>query len=72
MVNQAIARLYNTTTEDMIGKSDGDYNPNEDQVKHYLQSVQEIMDLDETKLVYEESTDILTGKIRYFQSIKNQ
>ncbi|AXX85937.1 PAS sensor-containing signal transduction histidine kinase [Malaciobacter marinus] len=70
LVNQAIARLYNTTTEDMIGKSDGDYNPNEDQVKHYLQSVQEIMDLDETKLVYEESTDILTGKIRYFQSIK--
>ncbi|WP_404319491.1 PAS domain S-box protein [Malaciobacter canalis] len=70
LVNQAIARLYNTTTEDMIGKSDGDYNPNEDQVKHYLQSVQEIMDLDETKVVYEESTDILTGKIRYFQSIK--
>jgi PAS domain S-box-containing protein len=70
LVNQAIARLYNTTTEDMIGKSDGDYNPNKDQVKHYLQSVQEIMDLDETKVVYEESTDILTGKIRYFQSIK--
>ncbi|SKB80445.1 PAS domain S-box protein [Malaciobacter marinus] len=70
LVNQAIARLYNTTTEDMIGKSDGDYNLNEDQVKHYLQSVQEIMDLDETKVVYEESTDILTGKIRYFQSIK--
>lgn len=70
LVNQAIARLYNTTTEDMIGKSDADYNPNEDQVKHYLQSVQEIMDLDETKLVYEESTDIVTGKIRYFQSIK--
>ncbi|PPK58981.1 PAS domain S-box-containing protein [Malaciobacter marinus] len=70
LVNQAIARLYNTTTEDMIGKSDGDYNLNEDQVKHYLQSVKEIMDLDETKVVYEESTDILTGKIRYFQSIK--
>ncbi|PHO08792.1 hypothetical protein CPG37_12785 [Malaciobacter canalis] len=70
LVNQAIARLYNTTTDDMIGKSDGDYNPNKDQVKHYLQSVQEIMDLDETKVVYEESTDILTGKIRYFQSIK--
>ncbi|AXH13769.1 hypothetical protein CP985_13875 [Malaciobacter mytili LMG 24559] len=70
LANQAIAKLYNTTTENLIGKTDEDFNPNKEQVEHYLSNVREIMHSDETKVVYEESTDSLTGKVKYYQSIK--
>lgn len=68
--NQAVATLYNTTTLELEGKSDADFNNNVDQVNHYLQSVQEIMRSGETQVVFEESTNAKTGEIRFFQSIK--
>lgn len=70
LVNKSLAKLYNSTTEEMIGKTDADYNKNQNQVEHYLKSVQEIMESGETKYVFEESTDAKTGKIHYYQSAK--
>lgn len=70
MANRALAQLYGTDPESMIGKDDGAFNPNAEQVAFYLRNVQAIMLAGETQVVYEDSTDVATGETRYFQSIK--
>ena len=68
--NRALAQLYGTTPEDLVGKDDGAFNPNAEQVAFFLENVQGIMRRFETEVVFEESTDVATGRVRYFQSIK--
>lgn len=68
--NRALANLYGTTPDQLVGKDDGAFNPNEAQVAFYLKNVREIMSQHETKVVMEESTDANTGETRYYQSIK--
>lgn len=70
LANRALATLYNTTPEQMVGKNDGAFNPNREQVEFYLRNVQAIMSQEETQIVMEESTDAVTGEVHYFQSIK--
>jgi len=69
-VNETLAKLYATTPEEMIGKTDEAFNPNKEQREFYLKNIREIMDKFETVKVLETSTDANTGEIRYFQSIK--
>ena len=35
LVNKALADAYGSTPEEMVGKSDADYNPNEEEVKGF-------------------------------------
>lgn len=70
LANRSLADLYNTTPEEMVGKDDGDFNPNAEQVAFYKANVQEIMDDGNPQVVFEESTDVATGDVRYFQSVK--
>ena len=70
LANQTLARLYNTTPEEMVGKSDEDFNPNQEQVDFYRRNVQEIMRLGKPMLVYESSTDAVSGEKRFYQSLK--
>lgn len=68
--NRALARLYGTTPEALVGVDDGAFNPNADQVAFYLENVRSVMRGTETEIVMETSTDVETGETRYFQSIK--
>jgi len=68
--NRALARLYGTTPEGLVGKDDGAFNPNAEQVTFYLQNVREVMSEGKTQVVMEESTDTVTGETLYYQSIK--
>jgi hypothetical protein len=68
--NRALATLYGTTPEGLVGKTDADFNPNAEQVAFYLDNVQSIMRRFEMEVVFEESTQAGTGEVRYFQSIK--
>jgi PAS domain S-box-containing protein len=68
--NRALANLYGTTPEELVGQDDGAFNPNQEQVAFYLENVREVMRQNETMVVMEESTDAHTGETRYFQSIK--
>lgn len=70
LCNEALAKLYDTTPEAMIGKSDADFNPNVEQVEFYLENIQSVMRSGETQVILESSTDVMTGEVRYFQSIK--
>ena len=70
LANQALAQLYGTTTDALVGRTDGDFNRNAEQVAGYLASVREVMRRGITQTVFEDSTDRITGEIRHFQSVK--
>ena len=68
--NRALALLYGTTPEGLLGKDDGAFNPNAEQVAFFLENVRGVMRRFEMEVVFEESTNAATGEVRYFQSIK--
>ena len=68
--NRALANLYGTTPEQLVGKDDGAFNPNTEQVAFYLKNVREVMSQSQTQVVMEESTNAATGEVTYYQSIK--
>ena len=68
--NRALARLYGTTPEALVGQDDGAFNPDQAQVAFYLENVRSVMRSGETTVVQEQSTDASSGETRYFQSIK--
>src|SRR4029077_20334138 len=44
LVNQAVADAYGTTVEDLIGKTDADFNPNREEVEFFHRMDLEVMD----------------------------
>jgi PAS domain S-box-containing protein len=68
--NRTLAKLYDTTPDNLVGKDDGVFNPNPEQVAFYLENVRAVMRSGRTQIVLEESTDSATGETHYFQSIK--
>jgi PAS domain S-box-containing protein len=70
LVNKATAKLYNSTPEEMLGKDDGDYIPDQKLANFFKKNVQEIMNKGETQIVYEDSIDVKTNETRNFMSIK--
>lgn len=68
--NRALANLYGTTPEELVGKDDGAFNPNREQVEFYRRNAQEIIGKGKTEVVMEASTDVATGKVHHYQSIK--
>ncbi len=71
LVNSAIAELYGAAAEDLIGKGDGDFNANPDEVAQYRRDDQEAITTGRPKFILEErNTDARTGRQRWFQVIK--
>lgn len=70
MANDALARLYNTTTDAVIGKTDADFNSNREETEFFDQSVRDILARDEVEMMEEVATDQSTGKTHYFHSLK--
>ncbi len=66
--NRALANLYGTTPDQLVGKDDGAFNSNAEQVACFLENTRAVMMQDQTQVVWEESTDAATGQTRYFQS----
>ncbi|MDO9227738.1 MAG: PAS domain S-box protein [Pseudomonadota bacterium] len=70
MANLALAKLYGTRPDALVGKSDADFNPNREQVEFFQENIRNILREGETRIVLEASTDATTGETHYFQSIK--
>ncbi|WP_299180161.1 EAL domain-containing protein [uncultured Neptuniibacter sp.] len=68
--NAAVARLYNTTPEALVGKDDLDFGVPENIADAFRQSVLDVIACGKTETVYEEGVDAKTGKVRHFRSIK--
>ena len=71
LANHAVAEIYGTTVENLVGKSDADFNPNSTEVEHFLKDDREVMRSGRTKLIVEEQvTDARSRITRWFQTIK--
>jgi PAS domain S-box-containing protein len=68
--NQAVARLYNTTPEQMPGKHDDDFGVPKEMADMFRQTVLATMAKGETEVIYENSQDAVSGEIRNYRSIK--
>ena len=71
LANQAVADVYGTTTEELLGKSDADFNPNREEVEHFVRDDRAVMSSGASKFIPEEPvTNARTGVTRWFQTIK--
>ncbi|MDR3368453.1 PAS domain S-box protein [Rhodoferax sp.] len=70
LCNHALARLYNTTPEAMVGKHDGDFGVPKALADSYRANVLDIMARGEAQVVFEDSRNAATGEIRHYKSIK--
>ena len=71
LVNQATAQVYGATVDSLVGKTDADFNPNVQEVAHFLRDDREVMASGNPKLIAEEPvTNPVTGETRWFQTIK--
>ncbi len=70
LVNQAVAEAYGTSVEDLIGKSDHDFNPNREEVEHFRKDDLEVMDSLKEKFVAEERITDASGRQRWLQTVK--
>ena len=71
LVNQSTADIYGTTVEQLVGKTDADFNPNGAEVEHFLRDDREVMSTGIPKQIAEERvTNPATGETRWFQTIK--
>ncbi|MBW4576628.1 MAG: PAS domain S-box protein [Aphanothece sp. CMT-3BRIN-NPC111] len=70
LVNQAVADIYGTTVENLVGKTDADFNSHQAEVEHYLQMDRQVMSALQPSLIPEETVSCSTGIVRWFQTIK--
>lgn len=71
LVNRAVADIYGTTVEKLVGKTDADFNPNKDEVTRFLADDRHVIDSFKTKIIPEEPvTNVTTGEVRWFQTVK--
>lgn len=71
LVNEALARTYGTSVNDLLGRTDADFNPNATEVEHFRKDDLEVMDGGKIKFVpIEEITDTATGRKKYLQTVK--
>lgn len=70
LCNRAVAKLYGTTPEAMVGKHDDDFGVPKDIADGFRANVQSIMAAGQTEIVFEDSRDAVTGELRHFKSIK--
>ncbi len=71
LVNQATAQVYGTTVESLVGKTDADFNPNVEEIAHFLRHDRDVMSSGQPKIIAEEPvTNPTTGATRWFQTIK--
>lgn len=69
LVNPMTAKLYNTTVEALIGKTDADFNPSLEEVEHYLEADRRVIDTGELLFV-EEPISNFAGETHWLQTTK--
>jgi len=70
LANQAVADAYGTTVENLIGKTDADFNSNNREVESFRRTDREVIDTLEERFIPEERLTDSQGNIRWVQTIK--
>jgi two-component system sensor kinase FixL len=70
LVNQAVADAYGTTVENLVGKTDADFNTNIEEVEAFRRMDLEVMDTLQERFILEEHITDSNGKVRWLQTVK--
>lgn len=70
LVNQAIAEAYGTTVEELIGKTDADFNSNAAEVEHFHRDDLAVIETGQEKFIPEETVTEASGRVRWLQTVK--
>ncbi len=70
LANKAVADVYKTTVEDIIGKIDADFNPHKKMVKKFLKEDLQVIESGEKKELPEDKLIDQKGNLRYLHTIK--
>jgi PAS domain S-box-containing protein len=71
LVNKAVADLYGTSTQALLGKTDADFNPQQAETDDFRAADQAVIDSLEPRFIAEEPvTNAATGETRWYQTIK--
>ncbi|MBH0176619.1 MAG: PAS domain S-box protein, partial [Nitrospira sp.] len=70
LVNKATADVYGTTVENLLGKTDVDFNSRCEEVAQFRLIDLEVMDMVQERFILEEKITDTTGKIRWLQTVK--
>jgi len=70
LVNQAVAEIYGTTVENLVGKTDADFNSDADQVAWFRRMDLEVMDTLQERVIREEPITDAQGRVRWLQTVK--
>jgi PAS domain S-box-containing protein len=70
LVNRAVADAYGTTVEGLIGKTDADFNPKQEEIEFFHRMDLEVIDTLKERFIPEERLTDAQGKVRWLQTVK--
>jgi PAS domain S-box-containing protein len=70
MANRAVADAYGTSVEDLIGKTDADFNANRDEVEQFRRTDLEVIETLRERFIPEERITDAQGNVRWLQTVK--
>jgi PAS domain S-box-containing protein len=70
LANKAVADAYGTTVENLIGKTDADFNSNRDEVEFFRQMDLEVIDTLQERFIPEERITDGRRRVRWLQTVK--
>lgn len=70
LVNQAIANAYGTSVENLLGKTDADFNLNKEEVEWFRRNDLNVISTQKVEFIPEEVLTDAEGQVRWLQTIK--
>ena len=70
LANKAVADVYGTTVENLIAKTDADFNANLDEVAHFRRVDLNVINTSQEHVISEEKITDAAGQVRWFQTVK--
>ena len=70
LANEAVAEAYGCTVEELIGKTDADYNPKKEEVDYFIQEDLKVIKSGHAKYNIEETITDATGNTRVLSTTK--
>ncbi len=70
MANKAVAEWYGTIVDDLIGKSDADFNVHADEVEFFRENDLEVINSGQDRFIPEEKFTDMEGNTRWLQTVK--
>jgi len=70
LVNQAVADVYGTSIDQLLGKSDAEFNSNEAEVEFFRRIDRQVIESGRPLLIPEERITDASGSVRWLQTVK--